>query len=122
MFIDDAKAGGRGVELYGGGCAVADYHTDGSPDIFLSSVGQSRLFHNTGKGAFTDVTQKAGLLNKQGFSTSALWFDYDRDGLLDLFVCNYVPWSPHHDVFSSLALKTKSYSTPDPHQAATSWL
>ena len=41
----------------------------------------------------------SGLGKREGFSTSALWFDYDRDGLLDLFVCNYVKWSPEHDVF-----------------------
>jgi len=121
-FTDVTKAAGLDVELYGMGVAVADYDNDGFPDIFISCVGQSRLFHNTGKGAFTDATQKAGLLNKQGFSTSAVWFDYDRDGLLDLFVCNYVRWSAHHDVFCSLDGKNKSYCTPEAYRGDTCWL
>jgi len=121
-FTDVTKAAGLDVELYGMGVAVADYDNDGFPDIFISCIGQSRLFHNTGKGVFTDVTQKSGLLNKQGFSTSALWFDYDRDGLLDLFVCNYVRWSADHDVFCSLDGKNKSYCTPEAYRGDTCWL
>jgi hypothetical protein len=121
-FTDVTKAAGLDVELHGMGVAIADYDNDGFPDIFISGVGQSRLFHNTGKGAFTDVTQKAGLLNKQGFSTSGLWFDYDRDGLLDLFVCNYVRWSADHDVFCSLDGKNKSYCTPEAYRGDTCWL
>jgi enediyne biosynthesis protein E4 len=121
-FTDVTKAAGLDIEMYGMGVAVADYDNDGFPDIFISCVGQSRLFHNTGNGAFVDVTQKAGLLNKQGFSTSALWFDYDRDGLLDLFVCNYVRWSAGHDVFCSLDGKNKSYCTPEAYRGDTCWL
>jgi hypothetical protein len=121
-FTDVTKTAGLDVELYGMGVAVADYDNDGFPDIFISCVGQSRLFHNTGKGTFTDVTQKSGLLNKQGFSTSAVWFDYDRDGLLDLFVCNYVRWSADHDVFCSLDGKNKSYCTPEAYRGDTCWL
>jgi len=79
-FTDVTKSAGLDLELYGMGVAVADYDNDGFPDIFISCVGQSRLFHNNGNGSFTDVTQKSGLLNKQAFSTSAVWFDYDRDG------------------------------------------
>jgi hypothetical protein len=55
-------------------------------------------------------------------STSALWFDFDRDGLLDLFVCNYVKWSPEHDVFCSLDGKHKSYCTPEAYRGETCWL
>ena len=75
------------------GVAVGDYNNDGFPDIFVTCVGQNRLFRNTGKGTFVDVTRPSGLGGRLGFSTSALWFDYNRDGLLDLFVCNYVKWS-----------------------------
>jgi len=121
-FTDVTKSAGLDLELYGMGVAVADYDNDGFPDIFISCVGQSRLFHNTGKGTFIDVTQKSALLNKQAFSTSALWFDYDRDGLLDLFVCNYVRWSAEHDVFCSLDGKNKSYCTPEAYRGDTCWL
>jgi hypothetical protein len=121
-FSDVTKAAGLDVELYGMGVAVGDYNNDGFPDIYISCVGQSRLFRNTGKGAFVDVTKASGLLGRQGFSTSALWFDYDRDGLLDLFVCNYVRWSPEHDVFCSLDGTHKSYCTPEAYRGDTCWL
>ncbi|MGC1413651.1 MAG: VCBS repeat-containing protein, partial [Candidatus Acidiferrum sp.] len=121
-FTDVTKAAGLDIELYGMGVAAADYNNDGFPDIFISCVGQSRLFHNTGKGTFLDVTKTSGLLGKHGFSTSALWFDYDRDGLLDLFVCNYVRWSPEQDVFCSLDGTHKSYCTPEAYRGDTCWL
>jgi hypothetical protein len=121
-FADVTRAAGLDVELYGMGVAVGDYDNDGFPDIFISCVGQSRLFHNNGDGKFADVTRAAGLQNHQGFSTSALWVDYDRDGLLDLFVCNYVRWSPEHDVFCSLDGTHKSYCTPEAYRGDTCWL
>ena len=121
-FSDVTRAAGLDVEMYGMGVAVGDYNNDGFPDIFISCVGQSRLFRNTGKGTFVDVTKASGLLGRQGFSTSALWFDYDRDGLLDLFVCNYVRWSPEHDVFCSLDGTHKSYCTPEAYRGDTCWL
>jgi len=121
-FTDVTKAAGLDIELYGMGVAAGDYDNDGFPDIFISCVGQSRLFRNTGKGTFVDVTKASGLLGRQGFSTSALWFDYDRDGLLDLFVCNYVRWSPGHDVFCSLDGTHKSYCTPEAYRGDTCWL
>ncbi|HKV25388.1 MAG TPA: CRTAC1 family protein [Candidatus Acidoferrum sp.] len=121
-FTDVTKAAGLDVELYGMGVAAGDYNNDGFPDIFISCVGQSRLFRNTGKGTFVDETKASGLAGKHGFSTSALWFDYDRDGLLDLFVCNYVRWSPEQDVFCSLDGTHKSYCTPEAYRGDTCWL
>jgi enediyne biosynthesis protein E4 len=110
------------VEVYGMGVAVGDYNNDGFTDIFITCVGQSRLFRNTGKGTFVDVTKSSGLLGKQGLSTSAVWFDYDRDGFLDLFVCNYVRWTAEHDIFCSLDGKNKSYCTPEAYRGDTCWL
>jgi hypothetical protein len=121
-FTDVTHRAGLDVEMYGMGVAVGDYNNDGFPDILVTCVGQNRLFRNTGKGTFTDVTGKSGLDNRLGFSTSALWFDYDRDGLLDLFVCNYVKWSAEHDVFCSLDGKHKSYCTPEAYRGETCWL
>ena len=121
-FSDLTSRAGLDVELYGMGVAVGDYNNDGFPDILITCVGQNRLFRNTGKGTFVDVTNSSGLGKREGFSTSALWFDYDRDGLLDLFVCNYVKWSPEHDVFCSLDGKHKSYCTPEAYRGATCWL
>jgi len=121
-FTDVTRAAGLDVEIYGMGVAVADYDNDGFPDIFITCVGQNRLFRNTGKGVFIDVTRAAGLGGRQAFSTSALWFDYDRDGWLDLFVCNYVRWSAQHDVFCSADGKRKSYCTPEAYRGSTCWL
>jgi enediyne biosynthesis protein E4 len=121
-FTDVTAHAGLDVELYGMGVAVGDYDNDGFPDILITCVGQNRLFHNTGKGTFVDVTNASGLGKREGFSTSAVWFDYDRDGLLDLFVCNYVKWSPEHDVFCSLDGKHKSYCTPEAYRGSTCWL
>ena len=108
-FADVTRRAGLDVELYGMGVAVGDYDNDGFPDIYITCVGQNRLFKNTGKGAFRDATHASGLARREALSTSALWFDYNRDGLLDLFVCNYVKWSSEHDVFCSLDGKHKSY-------------
>jgi hypothetical protein len=121
-FSDVTAHAGLDVEMYGMGVAVGDYDNDGFPDIFITCVGQNRLFHNNRNGTFTEVTNASGLGKRLGFSTSALWFDYDRDGLLDLFVCNYVKWSPEHDVFCSLDGKHKSYCTPEAYRGETCWL
>jgi hypothetical protein len=121
-FLDVTKPAGLDIEMYGMGVAVGDYNNDGFPDILVTCVGQNRLFRNTGKGTFVDVTRTSGLQGRQAFSTSALWFDYDRDGLLDLFVCNYVRWSPEHDVFCSLDAQHKSYCTPEAYRGDTCWL
>jgi enediyne biosynthesis protein E4 len=121
-FTDVTTRAGLDVELYGMGVAVGDYNNDGFPDILVTCVGQNRLFRNTGNGKFIDVTSASGLGKREGFSTSAVWFDYDRDGLLDLFVCNYVKWSPEHDVFCSLDGKHKSYCTPEAYRGETCWL
>lgn len=121
-FTDVTERAGLAVEMYGLGVAVADYDNDGFPDIYVTAVGQNRLFRNTGRGSFVDVTGHAGLGGRSAFSTSALWFDYDRDGFLDLFVCNYVRWSPEHDVFCSVDGTHKSYCTPEAYHGSTCWL
>jgi enediyne biosynthesis protein E4 len=121
-FSDVTRPAGLDIEMYGMGVAVGDYDNDGYPDILVTCVGQNVLFKNTGKGTFRDVTKASGLGGRQAFSTSALWFDFDHDGLLDLFVCNYVKWSPEHDVFCSLDGKNKSYCTPEAYRGETCWL
>ena len=121
-FSDATRAAGLDVEVYGMGVAVGDFDNDGFPDLYVTCVGQSRLFRNTGKGTFVDVTRASGLDRRVAFSTSALWVDFDRDGRLDLFVCNYVKWSEATDVFCSLDGKQKSYCTPEAYRGDTCWL
>ena len=86
------KAGVAGGNEFGMGCAVADYDNDGYPDILVTAYGRCTLYHNNGNGTFTDVTDKAGLA-APGWTTSAVWFDYDNDGKLDLFLCSFVQFS-----------------------------
>ncbi len=87
-----------GERFYGAGAAVGDYDGDGDPDIFISTVGPNHLFRNDG-GTFRDVTGEAGVAGGAGeWSTSCGFFDYDRDGRLDLFVCNYIRWSRQIDL------------------------
>jgi hypothetical protein len=121
-FADVTRSAGLDVELYGLGVAVGDFNNDGFPDVLITCVGHNRLFRNTGKGTFVDVSRSSGVAARAAFSTSAVWFDYDRDGLLDLFVCNYVKWSAEHDVFCSVDGKQKSYCTPEAYHGDTCWL
>jgi hypothetical protein len=121
-FSDVTKQAGLDLEMYGMGVAVGDYNNDGFPDILITCVGQSRLFRNTGKGTFVDVTKASGLGSRSALSTSAIWFDYDRDGFLDLFICNYVKWSPELDISCSVDGKHKAYCTPEAYRGETCWL
>jgi len=84
-----AQAGVDRLPFYGMGVAAADYDNDGSPDLYITGFPSSALFHNNGNGTFTDITDKAGVKNSGKWAASAAWFDYDRDGFLDLVVCNY---------------------------------
>jgi enediyne biosynthesis protein E4 len=121
-FTDVTAQSGLAKVMYGQGVAVGDYDNDGLDDIFVTAVGQNRLFRNAGGGKFADVTAKVGLAGPQYFSSSAAFFDYDKDGRLDLFVCNYVEWSPEKDVFCSLDGTNKSYCTPEKYPGQSSRL
>ena len=98
-FTDVAdKAGVAGGKEFGMGCAVADYDNDGYPDILVTAYGRCTLYHNNGDGTFTDVTSRAGVASP-GWTTSAVWFDYDNDGKLDLFLCSFVEFGIANNVF-----------------------
>jgi hypothetical protein len=84
-----AKAGVDHVAGFPIGVAVGDYDNDGYPDLYLTGFPVSTLYHNNRDGTFTDVTDRAGVRNPGQWATNAIWFDYDRDGLLDLLVCRY---------------------------------
>jgi enediyne biosynthesis protein E4 len=87
-----AKAGIAPSASFGMGVAAADYENTGYPGLFLTAYGQSTLYRNNGDGTFTDVTAKCGI-DAAPWSTSALWFDYNGDGLLDLFICGFVEYT-----------------------------
>jgi hypothetical protein len=87
------KAGVAGGVSFGMGAAVADFNNDGLADILVTAYGRPTLYRNNGDGTFTDITEKAGLTGP-AWTTSAVWFDYDNDGLLDLFLCSFVRYGP----------------------------
>jgi enediyne biosynthesis protein E4 len=98
-FTDVTEKAGIGpASAFGMGCAIADYDNDGYQDILITAYGRCTLYRNNGNGTFTDVTEKAGV-GAPGWTTSAVWFDYDNDGRLDLFLCSFVEFSLKNNVF-----------------------
>jgi enediyne biosynthesis protein E4 len=97
-FTDVSERAGVTGQGYSMGAAAADYDNDGWTDLYVTGVNRNILYHNNRDGTFTDVTQKAGVAGvfrgQKLWSVSAAWIDYDNDGLLDLFVTNYLQWSP----------------------------
>lgn len=116
-FTDVTEQSGLAGAGYGMGVAVGDYDNDGRPDIFLANVNANQLFHNNGDGTFSDVTEKAGLAGaemngKKMWSVGAGWFDYNNDGLLDLFVVNYCVWEVNKDPYCPLKSGERAYCHP----------
>ena len=107
-----AEVGLDAVTTYGFGLAVADYDNDGDDDFFLTTLDENLLFRND-DGVFAEVGRAAGLAGHAEWSTSALFFDADNDGWLDLYVGNYVTWSPETDLTCTLAEGITSYCTPE---------
>jgi len=97
-FTDVTAAAGLEGEWYSHCAAVGDYDNDGWPDLFVGGVHHRTLYHNNGDGTFTDVTPKAGITNEPDpefgplWAIGAVWFNANQDGLLDLFVVNYLQW------------------------------
>src|SRR5215471_1320797 len=117
------------IETMVAGVGLLDYDGDGFLDIYLvngaaipslqkeSPAYWNRLFHNNGDGTFTDVTAKAGLTGalfngKKMWSVGAGWFDYNNDGLLDLFVVNYCVWEVNQDPYCSIKNGVRAYCHP----------
>ena len=99
-----AKAGVPGTG-YGLGCVWGDYDNDGFPDLYVSQYGKNVLYHNNGDGTFTDVTAKArvdGTDFGTMFHTGATFFDYDKDGRLDLYAGGYVTFNSNSRRYCTL--------------------
>ena len=93
QFEDVAKLSYTDIQsLYTHGCQVGDFDNDGFPDFVLTGWDGLLLFHNQGDGTFLEIHEPAGLDNTL-WSSSGAWSDYNGDGYLDLYVCNYVNWS-----------------------------
>jgi len=92
-FTDVTEKAGLVRHGWGQGVCVGDYDNDGNLDLFVTYYGKNVLYHNNGNGTFTDVTRESGLMQPEDhWNTGAAFVDYNRDGHLDLFVCNYVAY------------------------------
>ena len=128
-FTDVSHESHMDLTGFGMGAAAADYDGDGRRDVLYTSWGGARLMKNMGDGTFKDVTKAVGLADSgwrddegrlwPSWSTSAVFFDANEDGALDLFIANYVKWSPEADVFSSIDGQRKSYAKPDLYPGST---
>ncbi|MFY7877299.1 MAG: FG-GAP repeat domain-containing protein, partial [Pirellula sp.] len=116
-FTDVTKEVGLDVSVYGMGAACGDYDNDGRVDLFVSCLGPDKLFRNV-DNKFVDVTEQAKVGgDTNAWSTSSGFFDYDRDGDLDLMVCHYVEWSRELDAAQEFRLvggKERAYGRPQP--------
>ncbi len=103
-FRDVTADAGFSDVFYGMGPACGDFDNDGWVDVFVTAVGRNRLYRND-HGRFVDVTDQYGVGGAEtDWSTSAGWFDFDNDGDLDLFVCNYLQWTPENDLAQNFQL------------------
>ncbi len=124
VFRDVTAAAGMDFTMASMGAAVGDYDNDGDSDLFITAVGPNRLLRNDG-GVFVDVTGAMGVAGElNAWSTSATWLDYDNDGLLDLFVGNYVDWSVEKDLSQSFTLdgQSRAYGPPRAFGGSHSYL
>src|SRR5271155_3694224 len=113
-FTDVTVKAGLGHHGWANGVCVGDYDNDGNEDLFVTYYGHNRLLHNNGDGTFTDVTVKSGLhIDTMRFGAGCTFIDYNRDGLLDLFVSNYVEFDMEGAPKPSLhMLKCSAEGTP----------
>jgi hypothetical protein len=96
-FENVTKESGLDQTFYGQGVAVGDYDNDGDPDLYVTAIGRGYLFRNDGKGHFADVTEEVNARGPHGWLTGAAFLDIENDGDLDLFIANYVTWTPEID-------------------------
>lgn len=93
-FTDVSDESGIGGGGWAQGVCAGDYDNDGHTDLLITHYGYNRLYRNTG-GKFQEVTKASGLpTSGERWGTGCAFLDYDRDGLLDLYISNYVRFQP----------------------------
>ena len=110
-FVDVTEKSGIVATGYGMGVAVGDINNDGRPDLYITNLGSNQMYLNKGDGTFVDATQNTGTDDLR-WSTSAAFFDYDRDGWLDLMVVNYAKFSTSNSPNCYAATSARDYCTP----------
>jgi len=128
-FSNATDGSGLDVPIHGMGITAADYDADGDKDLFLTTLGANLLLQQQSPWHYENVAVIAGVegslwQDEEGrshpeWSTAATWIDVDDDGLVDLFVGNYVQWSPENDLYFSFDGESKSYATPPQYQGST---
>jgi len=98
-FEDVTKEAGVGGPWYSMGITVGDFNNDGYPDIYVSNYGPNTLYKNNGNGSFTNITKRAMVGGGKECSVGAVWLDFDNDGLLDLYVGNYLNYDPEYKYY-----------------------
>ncbi|MEM9364975.1 MAG: CRTAC1 family protein [Planctomycetota bacterium] len=128
-FEDVSALSGLNIDVYGMGATAADIDNDGDTDLFVTAVGRNRLFRNEGSAQgpprFVDITDQSDVGgDAAAWSTSAGFADFDNDGLLDLFVCNYVTWDRDVDLGQSFTLDgvSRAYGPPRAFAGSFSYL
>lgn len=124
-FTDVTEAAGVAGIGYSMGVAAGDYDNDGFVDLYIAGVNANQLLHNNGDGTFTDVTAKSHVDGRahgtKQWAVTAGWFDYDRDGRLDLLVMNYLKY----DIRTAALCHEQeypAYCSPDGFQGTTNIL
>jgi hypothetical protein len=113
----EAGVAGKGYEL---GVAAADYDNDGDTDLFVAGLRANILYRNRGDRTFEDVTTAAGLAAPDPdygtlWAVAAAFFDFDKDGWLDLFVSNYCVWDPETEPLCNRP-ESPDYCHPDGYE------
>jgi hypothetical protein len=121
-FADVTEQSHIDLRTYGMGVAVGDFNNDGFVDIYRTGLSGAVLLRNNGDGTFTDVTKAAGVGDAGGWGVSATFFDYDRDGWLDLFVGNYLIYSIAGDIQCQSVTGRRDYCPPNSYRAQPSHL
>ena len=109
------ESGLAGLQAYAFGISVADYDNDSDADIFVTALYENLLLRNDG-GVFSEVSAEAGLGGYREWSAAGVFMDADLDGWLDLYVGNYVDWTPEKDIYCTRVGDKKSYCTPEQYE------